>query len=107
MKYLVITYGYALAPALLSTSVKQRTRTFKEDTQMGKRQLLFVTYRDENIEEGGMYAIELAKAMYEDITLLLVQKKSNFMEKLGEMMTAVSFAEADEHDTARQIMAGD
>jgi hypothetical protein len=73
---------------------------------MGKRQLLFVTYGDENLEEGVSYAIELAKAMYEDITLLLVQKKSNLIEKLGNLMTAVSFAEADEHDTARQIMTG-
>ncbi len=73
---------------------------------MGKRQLLFVTYGDENLEEGVSYAIELAKAMYEDITLLLVQKKSNIMEKLGNLMTAVSFAEADDHETARQIMAG-
>jgi len=73
---------------------------------MGKRQLLFVTYRDENIEEGVSYAVELAKAMYEDITLLLVQKKINLMEKLENLMTSVSFAEADEHDMARQIMAG-
>jgi len=72
---------------------------------MGKRQLLFVTYGDENLEEGVSYAIELAKAMYEDITLLLVQKKNNLMEKLGNLMTAVSFAEADDHETAR-IMAG-
>jgi L-lactate utilization protein LutB len=73
---------------------------------MGKRQLLFVTYRDENLEEGVSYAIELAKAMYEDITLLLVQKKSNLMDKIGNLMTAVSFAEADEHEAAREIMAG-
>jgi hypothetical protein len=73
---------------------------------MGKRQLLFVTYRDENLEEGVSYAIELAKAMYEDITLLLVQKKGNLMAKLGDLMTAVSFAEADEHDMAREIMHG-
>jgi hypothetical protein len=72
---------------------------------MGKRQLLFVTYRDENLEEGVSYAIELAKAMYEDITLLFVQKQSSLMDKLGNMMTAVSFAEAGEHDTAKQIMA--
>ena len=72
---------------------------------MGKRQLLFVTYRDENLEEGVSYAIELAKAMYEDITLLFVQKQSSLMDKLENMMTAVSFAEADEHDTAQQIMA--
>ncbi len=71
---------------------------------MGKRQLLFVTYHDENLDEGVSYAVELAKAMFEDITLLLVQKKANIMEKLGTLMTAVSFAEAGEHDTARQIM---
>jgi len=73
---------------------------------MGKRQLLFVTYRDENLEEGVSYAVELAKAMYEDITLLLVQKKRNLIDKFETLMTAVTFAEAGEHDTARQIMAG-
>jgi hypothetical protein len=71
---------------------------------MGKRQLLFVTYRDENLEEGVSYAIELAKAMYEDIALLFVQKQSSLMDKLGNMMTAVSFAEAGEHDMAKEIM---
>lgn len=72
---------------------------------MGKRQLLFVTYRDENIEEGGMYAIELAKAMYEDITLLLVEKKDSLLNKLGNMMTAASFAESGEQETAREILS--
>ncbi len=72
---------------------------------MGKRQLLFVTYHDENLDEGVSYAVELAKAMFEDITLLLVQKKANIMEKIGTLMTAVTFAEAGEDGTARQIMA--
>jgi hypothetical protein len=71
---------------------------------MGKRQLLFVTYRDENLEEGVSYAIELAKAMYEDITLLFVQKQSRLMTRFENLMTAVSFAEAGEHDTAKQFM---
>ena len=43
--------------------------------------------------------------MYEDITLLLVRKKSNLMDKFENLMTAVTFAEAGEHDTAREIMA--
>jgi hypothetical protein len=73
---------------------------------MGKRQLLFVTYLDENLEEGVSYAVELAKAMYEDITFLMVRKKSYLMDKLENLMTAASFAEADDHDTARQIMSG-
>jgi len=72
---------------------------------MSKRQLLFVTHRDENIEEGISYAIELAKAMFEDITLLLVQKKDKTVKKLDDLMTAITFAEADDHDTARRIMA--
>jgi hypothetical protein len=73
---------------------------------MAKRRLLFVTYRDENLEEGISYAIELAKAMYEDITLLLVQKRSNFMDRFETLMTAVTFGEAGEHDAARLTMAG-
>jgi len=71
---------------------------------MGKRKLLFVTYRDENIEEGGAYAIELARAMYEDITLLLVQKKGGIIDRLGNLMTATSFAEAGEQGMAREIV---
>ena len=74
---------------------------------MGKRQLLFVTYRDENLEEGISYAIELAKAMYEDITLLLVQKKSNLMDRIENFMTAVSFAEEGQHEEARRIASGE
>ncbi|HUI46251.1 MAG TPA: hypothetical protein VL122_09765, partial [Nitrospirota bacterium] len=73
---------------------------------MGKRQLLFVTFRDENLEEGVSYAMELAKAMYEDIILLLVRKKNNLMDKVGNLMTSVSFAEADDHDTGRATMSG-
>jgi hypothetical protein len=73
---------------------------------MSKRQLLFVTHRDENIEEGLSYAIELAKAMFEDITLLLVQKKNKTVKKFDDLMTAITFAEADDHDTARRVMAG-
>jgi hypothetical protein len=73
---------------------------------MGKRQLLFVTYRDHNLEEGVSYAIELAKAMYEDITLLLVRKKKNLLDKFENLMTAVTFAEAGEHQTAQESISG-
>jgi predicted amidohydrolase YtcJ len=73
---------------------------------MGKRQLLFVTYCDEHLEEGVSYAIELAKAMYEDIALLFVQKQNSLMDKFENMMAAVSFAEEGEHNTAKQIMTG-
>jgi len=78
--------------------------TVQGGLDMSKRQLLFVTYRDENPDEGVSYAIDLAKAMYEDITFLLVQKKSNLINKFGNLMTAVSFAEASEHETSRDII---
>ena len=70
---------------------------------MVKRQLLFVTYHDDNLSEGISYAIELAKAINEDIMLLFVQKLPNLIGKLEKLMTAVTFAEAGEYDTARQI----
>jgi len=82
--------------------------SFNEETKvMRKRQLLFVTYRDENLEEGLTYVIELAKAMFEDIILLLLREKSNLMDKLGDLMTAVSFAEkTDNAETGREDMSG-
>jgi hypothetical protein len=74
---------------------------------MYKRQLLFVTHRDDNLAEGVSYAIELAKAMDEDIILLFVQKRSNLIVNVENLMTAVTFAEAGGHITARQIATED
>jgi hypothetical protein len=73
---------------------------------MGKRQLLFVTYRDEDLDVGLAYTIELAKAMYEDIVLLLVQKKDTITKKFENLMAGVAFAEAGEHETAQEMAAG-
>ena len=73
---------------------------------MNKRQLLFVTYQDENVDEGISYAIELAKAMLEDIVMLLVQKKETLRSQFDDMMAGVAFAEAGEHGTAREIASG-
>ena len=70
---------------------------------MGKRELLFVSYRDADFTEGVSYAVELAKAMNEDIMLLFVQKRSSLIGKLEDLMTAAAFAEAGDHDTAREI----
>lgn len=73
---------------------------------MNKRQLLFVTYRDENVDEGISYTIELAKAMLEDIVVLLVRKKETLKEQFDTLMTGVAFAEAGEQETAREIVSG-
>lgn len=72
---------------------------------MEKRQLLFVMHRNENKTEGVSYVIELAKAMDEDIMILFVQKRNNLDGKFENLMTAVTFAEAGEHNTAKQIVS--
>lgn len=71
---------------------------------MGKRSLLFVAYRNEELGAGSSYVVDLAKTMGEDIALLLVRKKNDFMKKFERLMTAISFAEAGDHETARQVM---
>ncbi len=73
---------------------------------MSKRQLLFVTYQDEHLDEGLPYAIELAKAMNEDIVLLLVPKQDTLSKKFEDLMAGVAFAEAGEHGTAQEMAAG-
>ncbi len=72
---------------------------------MEKRQLLFVTFRDKNITEGVSYAVELAKAMDEDIMILFVQRRTDRNAKFEDLMTAVAFAEAGEQDAAKQILS--
>ncbi len=72
---------------------------------MEKRQLLFVTHHNENMTEGVSYAIELAKAMDEDITILVVQKRTDLNNKFENLMTAATFAESGEHHTAKQIVS--
>ncbi|MBI4709936.1 MAG: hypothetical protein HY806_07235 [Nitrospirae bacterium] len=69
-----------------------------------KKNLLFVTYQDEECDEGLSYAIDLAKIMDRGITILLVCKQK-LMEKFENMMTAVTFAEAGEHKTAQELLS--
>ncbi|MDP3298059.1 MAG: hypothetical protein Q8N09_10830 [Thermodesulfovibrionia bacterium] len=71
-----------------------------------KKQLLFVTYQNEGPDEGLSYAIDLAKTLDEGITILLV-KLRKFRQRLEDIMAAVAFAEAGEHETARKIASGD
>ncbi len=71
---------------------------------MGKRQLLFVTYLDDNAHEGFAYALDLAKALSEDMVLFLVPKKGSFSERFERIMSSASFAEEGKHETAREII---
>jgi hypothetical protein len=68
-----------------------------------RKQLLFVTYQDKDFDEGLPYAMDLARAMNEDLTILMTHKKS-LLKKFEDLMTSVTFAEAGEHETAREIL---
>lgn len=69
------------------------------------RQLLFVTYQNEDFDEGLSYAVDLAKTMNKDLTILMTYQRS-FMKRLEDVMTAVTFAGAGEHETAKEILSG-
>jgi L-lactate utilization protein LutB len=68
--------------------------------------LLFVTYHDENFEDGLSYALDLAKTMNDGIEILMIYKRK-VLEKFDDMMTAITFAEAGEHQTAREMISED
>jgi hypothetical protein len=71
---------------------------------MGKR-ILFVARGDENMGEGFSYALDLARAVGEDIVLLVVRKTRMLMDRFEDLMSAVAFAEEGDHKTARAIAA--
>jgi len=77
-----------------------------EEERMKGRQLLFVTYHDENFDEGLSYAVDLAKTMNDGIEILILYKRK-VLEKFEDIMTAVTFAESNEHQTAREMISED
>ncbi len=71
-----------------------------------KHKLLFVTYKDNHEDEGLSYVMELAKTLNKDLTIFLIWKR-RLSKKIENVLTAATFAEADEHETAREMIAGD
>jgi hypothetical protein len=72
---------------------------------MKGKEILFVAYMDENLEEGLPYAIYLAGMLGQKLRILLIDKR-DIRERFDDLMTAITFAEANEHETAKQVMAG-
>jgi hypothetical protein len=68
-----------------------------------KRNLLFVTYQDGDLDEGLSYALDLAKMTDKGMAILLVNKKK-ISKQFEDIMTAVAFAEENEPATAQQVM---
>ncbi|MFA5353862.1 MAG: hypothetical protein WC291_06515 [Thermodesulfovibrionales bacterium] len=72
---------------------------------MARKQLLFVTSSEGQSDEGLPYALDFARTMDLGVSILMVVRKA-MSEKWEEIMTAVTFAEAGEHDTARELLSG-
>lgn len=69
-----------------------------------KKDLLFVTSPDSELEAGLDYALNLAKMTDKGISVLLV-KNRKFTEKFDAIMTAVTLAEANEHEAVREELS--
>jgi len=59
---------------------------------MKKLNILYATFRGEDLEKGFSYAVELARTLDRDLYLLVVTEKS-VTEKLGDMFSAAGLAE--------------
>jgi hypothetical protein len=70
-----------------------------------KKHLLFVTCQNESGDDGLAYAVDLAKTLQEGLTILVVKAKK-LGQRFEDIMSAVAFAEENEHETARQLARG-
>ncbi|NTU43233.1 MAG: hypothetical protein HGA78_09345 [Nitrospirales bacterium] len=72
---------------------------------MARKQLLFVTDGEGRGDDGLPYALDFARTMDLGLSVLMVVRKA-MSETWEDVMTAVTFAEAGEHDTARNLLKG-
>jgi hypothetical protein len=71
-----------------------------------RRNLMFVTYQNQNFDDGLTYAIDLAKTLGKGLSVLLLEEKKGGMERLSDIMAASAFAEACEPTVAIEIAGG-
>ncbi|MCL4473990.1 MAG: hypothetical protein M1455_08655 [Actinobacteria bacterium] len=71
---------------------------------MSKQEILYVAYRDEALDDGISYATYLSNLLGERLTVILLSR-GGFGRKLNDLMSAVTFAEANEHETAQRILS--
>lgn len=65
--------------------------------------LLFVTKGGEDCDNGFTYILELAKTLNAGIAMLMVYNR-RVMETYEDVMAAVAFAEAGDHETVKELM---
>ncbi len=70
-----------------------------------KKHLLFVTSQNESGDDGLAYAVDLAKTLQEGLTILVV-KARKLGQRFENLMSAVAFAEENEHETALRLARG-
>lgn len=68
-----------------------------------KRNILFVTSQDGGGNDGLPYVIDLAKITRKGIAVLMLYK-SKLSEKFDNFMTAITFAESNEHKIALELL---
>ena len=73
---------------------------------MSKQEILYVAYRDEPLDEGISYAMYLSSMLGETLRVVLLSR-SGLGQKFNDLMTAVTFAEANEHETAQRVLSPD
>lgn len=67
---------------------------------------MLVMYHDEEWEDGLSYTLELARIMNKAISILMIYRRK-VMERFEDYMVAVTFAEAGEFMTARELIMND
>ncbi|GAB4390174.1 MAG: hypothetical protein Kow0025_20400 [Thermodesulfovibrionales bacterium] len=76
-----------------------------EELNGSKKELLFVTKADEDFDDGLSYAVYLAEMLGEDLRILFVNRRT-MGERFDDLMSAITFAESNEHETAREMLSG-
>jgi len=72
---------------------------------MAEKEILYVTYKDEKIEEGLSYPIYLAGQMGAGLRIVLLERHGAG-EKLDDVMAAVHSAESTDIAASRSVLAG-
>lgn len=70
---------------------------------MKKKKILFVTYREEKLEDVCIYATELAKMMDKNLAVMFLSSNGE-RERWDDVIMVAALAEADMRDTARDMM---